>query len=285
MSRRVHAPLLGLALVALVISACGGGSSTAGLSTASTGPDAAVDQGPPESPSRHPRPLPGHPKIGSEADPAPGGASHRGDSSGASDPQTGEPNGASRPRSGNSEPPGRRHAPLTRAGARAAGRRASRHAQTARRKLARQAGAAAPFLVETGDNSIPTYGTEASAEELAAAEAGLSGYLSARAAGEWGAACARMSAGVQKQLAALSGEAAGECMAAYAKLAEKIPASARADPLTGQITALRVESPHAFALFYGPGEQQYMMPLEEEGGAWKVTQLEPLPWPLGSTSE
>jgi hypothetical protein len=158
-----------------------------------------------------------------------------------------------------------------------------RHAPSARRKPERAAGAAAPFLVETGDNSIPTYGTEASTAQASAGEATLSAYLSARAAGEWAAACAQMSAQVQQQLAMLAGET-GTCPRAYAKLAERIPAPARADPLTAGLTALRVESPHAFALFYGPGEQRYMMPLEEEGGAWKVTQLESVPWPIGSTA-
>lgn len=173
--------------------------------------------------------------------------------------------------------------PLTRASA----RRAERHAEAIQaahhRALAKKAGRAAPFLVPTGDNSIPTYGSEASGSQRASAEAALSHYLSARAAGDWSAACAQMAAQVQKQLALLAGASQGKgCAAAYATLSKRIPASARANPLAAGLSALRVKSPHAFALFYGPHEQRYMMPMEEEGGAWKVTQLEPVAWPLGS---
>jgi hypothetical protein len=92
-----------------------------------------------------------------------------------------------------------------------------------------------------------------------------------------------MSAQVQKQLALLAGEKGGDCASAYAKLAERIPASARVDPLVRGLAALRVEDPHAFALFYGPGSQQYMMPMERAGGDWTVTQLEPVPWPVGAS--
>jgi hypothetical protein len=153
------------------------------------------------------------------------------------------------------------------------------------RGLVRKAGAAAPFLVARGDNSIPTYGSESSPGQLAAAEGVLSGYLDARAAGDWASACSLMSASVTKQVAALAGEPGGSrssCAAAYAKLSESVPASERGDPLVGGVTALRVEAPHAFALFYGPGSQQYMMPLEEEGGSWRVTQIAAVPWPVGS---
>jgi hypothetical protein len=152
-------------------------------------------------------------------------------------------------------------------------------------QLKRQAGSASPFLVPTGDNSIPTYGSEASASQQAEATAVLSAYLAARAAGDWSTACAEMAATVRKQLELLAGEAGAakqSCGETYAKLSERAPASGRADPLTHVLTSLRVESPHAFALFYGPGKQQYLMPMEEEGSAWKVTQIAPLAWPIGS---
>jgi hypothetical protein len=45
------------------------------------------------------------------------------------------------------------------------------------------------------------------------------------------------------------------------------------------LAALRVKGDKAFALFYGPHAQQYMMPMVREGGAWKVTQLAPMAYP------
>lgn len=264
-ARTPTAALAALLCLLLALSGCGGGSSSATSSSSpaagaagkgSAGGQTHAESGP--APGAHR--LPGHPKI--TLRPSRPHASH---------PQ--RPGGGSR------------HGTLTRASAAAAERRARRRQRATHRRLARKAGAAAPFLVSEGDNSVPTYGSEAPASELAAAEAALSRYLGARAAGEWAAACAQMSSRVQNQLALLAGEGGGgSCPAAYAKLAQRIPASARNSPLTGSLTALRVEAPHAFALWVGPKAQQYMMPLEEEAGGWKVTQLEAVAWPIGSTA-
>jgi hypothetical protein len=149
-------------------------------------------------------------------------------------------------------------------------------------KLKRKAGGAAPFLVSRGDNSIPTYGIESSASRRTQAESDLRSYLEARTVGDWGAACAQMAATVQKQLALLAQASGGKqasCAAAYAKLAAKIPAAAAG---TDPLSALRVKGDKAFALFYGPRRQKYMMPMVSEGGAWKVNQLEPIPYPPGA---
>lgn len=293
----VRRRLLAFALFAMIIlgpAACGGGGSA---TTGGAGVDAVSSAGssaPGGAETRHES----VPQAGPTAEAAAVGRASGSQGGNAtqerSPPQEGRgsPEGpgtstakSDRSRPGGSAHHGAGHGPLTRASAEAAERAARRRARAAHRRLARKAGAAAPFLVEAGDNSIPTYGSEASAAQTAVAEAALSTYLGARAAGEWAAACGQMSAGLQKQLGALGGEAiaGGGCPTAYGKLAGRIPAAARSDPLTAGLTALRVESPHAFALFYGPGEQQYMMPLEEEGGAWKVTQIEAVPWPIGST--
>ncbi len=178
-------------------------------------------------------------------------------------------------------------APLTRASARAAERHAKAVQAARHRALARKAGRAAPFLVPAGDNSVPTYGSESSDSQRAGAEASLRSYLEARAAGDWSGACAQMAATVQKQLALLGASPSGKssgCAAAYAKLSSRIPASARANPLSGSLVAFRVKGTKAFALFYGPKRQQYMMPMVGEGGAWRVNQIEAIRWPIGSTA-
>ena len=236
--------LLAGCLTALSLAACGGGS-VATTATQASGEGSGTSSWP----------LPGHPKISS-------GPPHR---------------------SGRSQPSGR-YGGLTRASAAAAERRATARRAARHRALAKKAGRAAPFLVPVGDNSIPTYGSESSAAQREAAAATLRAYLDARAAGEWGAACAQMAATVQRQLALLGGEKGGSCAAAYAKLAERIPASARASVFTGSLTAFRVKDGKAFALFYGPHRQQYMMPMASEGRAWKVNQLESIPWPIGSST-
>lgn len=148
-----------------------------------------------------------------------------------------------------------------------------------------KAGAAAGFVVRQGDNSIPTYGSEASSSEQAAATASLGAYLNARAGGDWGGACAHMAAPVQKQLEALAGAPGAKaegCAGVYAKLSARVPAAERANPLSAGLAAFRVEGDKAFALFYGPHNQKYLMPMVSEGGAWKVNQIAPVAYPLGA---
>jgi hypothetical protein len=151
--------------------------------------------------------------------------------------------------------------------------------------LVRKAGHAAPFLVPTGDNSVPTYGSESSASQRGQAEAALRAYLAARARGEWSAACAHMGSAVRGQVELLAKAATGKargCAEADAMLSARVPAAARANVLSGPLAALRVKGDKAFALFYGPHAQQYMMPMAREGGTWKVNQLDPIPWPIGA---
>lgn len=238
------AALLAGCLAALSLAACGGGSSPSTTSQAVG-----------EVPTTHSGSLPGHPQASSKS------------STHSPHPQA-----------------SRHYGGLTRAGAAAAERRSAARQAARHRALAKRAGRAAPFLVPVGDNSIPTYGSESSEGQREAAEATLRAYLDARAAGEWGAACAQMAAAVQKQLALLGGEQGAGCPAAYAKLAERIPASARASVFNGSLTAFRFKEDKAFALFYGPKRRQYMMPMVSEGGAWKVNQTEAVPWPLGSAA-
>jgi hypothetical protein len=300
---RLLSALAVLAALLLGLAACGGGGSSTAMSTATSLAGAPASAAGPRAQAGKPQggsaagvgSPPGAPSARRASGSQGGAKSAEGAVSGeaSAPPEAQKPRegGATQASKGTTAAPGpspganRPHRKPTRAGARATAGAARLPARAPHRRLERTAGAAAPFLVETGDNSIPTYGSEASVGQLAAAESALAAYLGARAAGEWGPACAQMSTQVQKQLALLAGEeGAGKgCPQVYAQLGEKIPASARADPLTAVLTALRVESPHAFALFYGPGEQQYMMPLEEEGG-WKVSQLEPLPWPIGSSA-
>lgn len=149
------------------------------------------------------------------------------------------------------------------------------------RGVDRRAQGAAAFLVPQGDNSIPTYGAEASSSELAAATESLATYLAARASRDWVRACSHLGAPIQKQLELLARGGGEGCAASYAQLASHIGSSQLASPLV-KLAALRVEGDKAFALFYGPGEQQYMMPMVSEGGSWKANQLEPVPWPIGS---
>jgi hypothetical protein len=146
------------------------------------------------------------------------------------------------------------------------------------------AGKAAPFLVPQGDNSIPTFGSESTDSDRGRAEAALRAYLTARAKGDWQAACAGLAATTRQGIERLGGASKKGCAALYAALSSRIPAAARAIPLTGALVSLRVKGRSGFALFYGPRgkAEKYVMPMAREGGAWRVTQLAPIRYPLGA---
>jgi hypothetical protein len=149
-------------------------------------------------------------------------------------------------------------------------------------------GAAASFRVQRGDNSIPEYGQEAGASERARAATALATFLQARAKGEWSLVCTELAGPTREQLERLvraaKAKGSGGCGQVLAALTGHGPASTRADPLTsgGGMAALRVKGTTAFALFYGSHHSKYVMPMRNEGGSWKVSQITPLPYPLGT---
>jgi hypothetical protein len=155
---------------------------------------------------------------------------------------------------------------------------------TAATKAEREAaGRAASFVAPAGDNSVPTFGTEASAAERGEAEANLRAYLSARAAHDWGRACKLLSAAVvqgYEKLATSQGHAG--CAKLLPVLAP-FKAGEPANPLRGALLAFRVKGQNAFALFYGPpGHQAYIVPMNREAGAWRPTQATAIPYPPGA---
>lgn len=146
-------------------------------------------------------------------------------------------------------------------------------------------GPAASFKVKHGDNSIPDFGGEAPTTERQRATAALAAFLGARASGDWSRACTYLSAPTRKQIEmfARSSKGKASCGTILAALSRG-STTADEDTLTGGIASLRIKGETAFALYHGPHSSKYVMPMRNEGGAWKMGELAPLAYPLGSTS-
>jgi hypothetical protein len=143
----------------------------------------------------------------------------------------------------------------------------------------RRAGRAAPFVKPKADNSVPTFGSEAGASERVQAEANLKAYLQARKREDWASACRELAKPTRQgyeKLAKRKGLGCAQVLTALSKGADL------SDPLTGHLLALRVQGINAFALFYGPGHQQYMVPMNREAGEWRPTQAAPITYPPGA---
>lgn len=146
-------------------------------------------------------------------------------------------------------------------------------------------GGAASFRAPSGDNSIPDYGSEAPPSEREHAATALAAFLRARANGDWATACTYLATATRTQFERLLGGAkakAGGCARVLAELSKSTAAHAETLTLTAGVAALRIKGTSAFALFYGPKRSKYVMPMRSEAGAWKMSQLAPLPYPLGS---
>lgn len=135
------------------------------------------------------------------------------------------------------------------------------------------------FLVPGGDNSIQTFGEEASSSELAEADAAVSAYLDARANSDWAAMCADLSEGAIKPLELLADRAPQfkekGCAAILAALMGRAPAVTRVNTLTSPIAGLRVEGDRGFALYHGAKGVDYFVALAKEDGKWKVAAIAP----------
>ncbi len=145
-------------------------------------------------------------------------------------------------------------------------------------------GGAASFRAPRGDNSIPDYGSEAPPTERERAGAALAAFLRARAKGEWSTACTYLAATTRTQLERLLGRAQAKLGGCARVLAEfsKSSVAAHAETPIADVVALRIKGNSAFVLFHGAKGSRYVMPMRNEGGAWKMSQLAPLPYPLGS---
>lgn len=146
-------------------------------------------------------------------------------------------------------------------------------------------GGAASFRAPRGDNSIPNFGSEAPASERARASAALSAFLRARAGRDWTQACSYLAATTRKQLETFTKASKGKIVGCGPVLAALSTGSAATRvTLAGGVAALRIKGNSAFALFRGPHNSKYVMPMLSEGGAWKVGRPAPIAYPLGSAA-
>jgi hypothetical protein len=125
---------------------------------------------------------------------------------------------------------------------------------------------------------IVEFGTEAAARIGEEASPTLAKNLKARAAGDWSGQCATLSTKEAKKLGkdSTSTNVMVACEEGLRKLGTplKKTEAARADTFGGQIDAMRVKGDIAYALYHGTDGTEYMMPMEQEHGEWKVASIE-----------
>lgn len=139
-------------------------------------------------------------------------------------------------------------------------------------------GGAKQFEVKGGDNSVQEYGAEAEPTELNAAAVALHNFLDARAAGDWAAACGYLAKAATEAFEKLAAQTQKVKDTSCAGILQKLtnPAakqSMHAEAEQANVGSLRIEGGRAFVIYTGVGGTVLVMPMANEGGAWKVASL------------
>ncbi len=133
---------------------------------------------------------------------------------------------------------------------------------------------------KSGDNTIQTFGTEASAGQRVAAARLVASYLRDQAAGRWEAACGELRSLIRSKLTQLAksdhASTGKGCGAGMHVVLARIPKSARGNgPI--DVLSFRVRGPVSFVIYRNAAGKPYYMQLRREGGQWRIGVLNGVP--------
>jgi hypothetical protein len=136
--------------------------------------------------------------------------------------------------------------------------------------------AAAPGVPTSphGDNSIQTYGLEASGAERERVSALVRSYLDARVAGDWAAVCALLAAKARAEQSRFGGGAS--CAKAMRSFAAEASPGVLAEEAEIEVLSLRQGTRYAFLIYRRP-DGIFAIPLTREGGGWRLVLVTPTP--------
>jgi len=136
--------------------------------------------------------------------------------------------------------------------------------------------AAAPGVPTSkeGDNSIQTWGLEASDAEREEASATVQRYLDARAEGNWSTVCQLLAAKPRREQEQFGGGAScAQAMASFA--ADASPATLREEAEI-EVLSFRLGKGYAFLIYRRP-DGIFATALTRESGAWRLISVTPNP--------
>lgn len=136
--------------------------------------------------------------------------------------------------------------------------------------------AAAPGVPTSkhGDNSIQTWGLEASDAEREEATATVQRYLVARAAGNWSTVCQLLAAKPRREQEQFGGGAS--CAQAMASFAADASTTTLREEAEIEILSFRIGDKYAFLIYRRP-DGIFATALTREGGNWKLISVTPNP--------
>ncbi|MFL5874156.1 MAG: hypothetical protein ACJ75T_11895 [Solirubrobacterales bacterium] len=147
-------------------------------------------------------------------------------------------------------------------------------------------GVAREFLVPGGDNLVQSYGEEGSAAEREEASNVIHAWMKARIAEDWGTDCSYISRAYRRNLVSdahgVTNGRVTTCPGALEYFGD-LASGYSGNTLTGPIDSLRVQGPEdaeseweAWAQWHGPKGRDWVVPLERNGGVWKIASASPV---------
>jgi hypothetical protein len=132
-------------------------------------------------------------------------------------------------------------------------------------------------LAKGGDNSIQEFGVEGPSDDRVRAARVFQAYLNARLDGDWALACSYLSQSMKRQLASFGGQARGQgppdCAQTMRAFTQGVPKAALRSAADINVLSMRVEGGQAFLLYRDGKNLPSSVPMNEEGGAWKVSAI------------
>jgi hypothetical protein len=120
------------------------------------------------------------------------------------------------------------------------------------------------------------FGEEGSKEELEDGAMTVEAFFTARANADWPTACAQLAQPMLakiEHLAASTTDLEDKSCPSFLGTFTRLSAKERKDSTVVDGGSLRKQGQRAFLIYYGAGEVVYSMPLNREGGAWKLASL------------
>ncbi|HET8955954.1 MAG TPA: hypothetical protein VFN18_09885 [Solirubrobacterales bacterium] len=149
---------------------------------------------------------------------------------------------------------------------------------TPKRPYPRLHGPSREFLIPGGDNVVQFFGQEAP-EEREEVSRIIHAWMKARVAKEWAKDCKYLSKvyirPLVKDAQLVSKGKATNCPQALAFFGPGASGTS-GNTLTGPIDSLRVRGVRAFAQWHGPHQIDWVLPLRNEDGTWKIESASPV---------
>lgn len=138
-------------------------------------------------------------------------------------------------------------------------------------------GGSEQFQVKGADNSVQEYGEEAEGSEFEQAASALHGFLDARAAEEWGAACSYLApnvvASLEEEASARAEGGERSCAAALETITNpEGKEELREEAAQADVGSVRVEGGSGFVIYRALGSV-FALAIVRNGGEWKVAGL------------